>query len=72
MWLVRRAGCSSGSIYTVQSHATELGHTKLIFCSLDSAGLFLADLKKILINIPHVMIVTGQEYSLKRALLVYY
>ena len=51
---------------------TPLGHTKLIFCFSDSAGLFLADLKtiKILINIPHIMVVTGQEYSLERALLV--
>ena len=42
-----------------------LGHTKLIFCFSDPAGLFLADLKKkkkkFLINIPDIMIVAGQE-----------
>jgi hypothetical protein len=48
-----------------------LGHAKKIFCFTDSAGLFLADFKKnkkFLINIPDITIVTGQEYSLERAL----
>ena len=46
-----------------------LGHTKLIFCFSDLAGLFLADL---IINIPDIMIVAGQEYSLEKALLACY
>ena len=53
-----------------------LGHTKLIFCFSDPAGLFLADLKKkkknFFINIPYIMIVAGQEYSLEKALLACY
>jgi hypothetical protein len=52
-----------------------VGHAKKIFCFSDSAGLFLADYKKnkiFLINIPDIMIMTGQEYSLERALLVCY
>ena len=63
-------------IMTLQIAKFKLGHTNLILCFSDSAGLFLADLKKkkkkFLISISDIMIVTGQEYSSETALLACY